>query len=748
MSFYKIVFGLFLSGLLTITPLHAQNNGWCVVMRQGNGAQNFDSGHDFPVSFVQSQKNKRLFIKDITYNNKNWLVVTGVSQYSDQRYQQAHQFPSEWIEQQWSQGFDITHVAYGGDQWTVVMSKGAGLTSENWGKQNSFEDLKTFIRSKWNNGRSIIDIAYGNGEWVAVLAQGSAMSKQTYNWGERFPSEWVNKQYTAGKQISSVTYGEGKWVVVMSEYNDRREESYQISSKFPKTFIDKGWAEGKRICFAQYNYERDLNDAFSQHFRAGLNLANKGDYDRAVYQYTEALKINPRHASAYNNRAWAKYQQGQCRGALSDANRALDLSATTSYYHTRAAIYNCMERYHDALTDLNKAIPTASTNSEKGTLYAERAKARVGMGNTEAALADYSLAIRTNPNQAEYYKQQRKALQRNTSNFKQPTITWDYPYEAFASSTEARYDIKACIHSEGKITSMKLYINGQAFASRGFGVSDDCTASLEQTITLQKGRNNLVIEVTTARGTVQSEKRTIEYNASKGGRYHALLIGVENYNDYAINNLNKPIDDCQALAKTLTEEYTFESHNIHLLGNPTKEQILNKLIYLQERLDNDDQLLIFYSGHGIMKNEVGYWLPSDADKDRRTKWFSNAELRDYVNSIKTQHTLIIADACFSGSIFTGGYRDVTEFACAEMEKIPSRRAMTSGAQTIVPDNSVFFKYLLKKLKDNTSSCLSAETLYTKIKPAVIYNSPNNHIPQFGVMPQTGDEGGNFIFRRR
>jgi hypothetical protein len=83
-----------------------------------------------------------------------------------------------------------------------------------------------------------------------------------------------------------------------------------------------------------------------------------------------------------------------------------------------------------------------------------------------------------------------------------------------------------------------------------------------------------------------------------------------------------------------------------------------------------------------------------------------------------------------------------------MEKITSRRAMTSGANTIVPDNSVFFKYLIKKLENNTTSCLSAETLYTKVKPAVIYNSPNNHIPQFGVMPQTGDEGGNFIFRMR
>ena len=746
MSIYKIIGSCLLSWLL-LSSVQAQNTSWCVVMRQNNGAQNFDSGREFPADFVQTQRNKNLYITDLTYNNRDWLVVTGASKYTAQTHTVADKFPIKWIEQNWNAGYDITHVAYGSTQWVVVMSKGANLTRESWGKKGSFEELRTFIRSKWGDGRSIIDIAYGNGEWVAVLAQGSPLSKQTYNWGTTFPNDWVNKQYQEGRQISSVAYGEGRWVVVMSQYPEQREESYLVSTKFPKAFVERGWADGKRIRYVQYNYERDLGDAFSQHFRAGRSLASRGDYDRAIYQYTEALKLNPNHAGAYNNRAWAKYLQGQCRGALTDANRALGLKASASHYHTRSAIYNCMGRCNEALDDLNKGLALASSSAQ-GDLYAERAQARACLGNNADAIADYNRAITANPSKAQQYEQKRDKLQQKAQQAAQPTVTWDYPYDAFTSTTEARYAIKACIHSEQRIESMQLSINGQVFSARGFGISGDCTATLEQTISLRNGRNTLVIEVKTAQGQVRSEQRTIEYQPNQGGHYHALLIGVENYDDFAINDLEKPIDDCQALARTLTQEYTFESNNIHLLRNPTKEQILDKLVYLQERLGSEDQLLIFYSGHGIMKNEVGYWLPSDAEKDRRSKWFSNAELRDYVNSIKTQHTLIIADACFSGSIFTGGYRDVTEFACAEMEKIPSRRAMTSGAQTLVPDNSVFFKYLLKKLQDNDDSCLSAETLYTKIKPAVIYNSPNNHIPQFGVLPQTGDEGGNFIFRRR
>jgi len=597
----------------------------------------------------------------------------------------------------------------------------AGLTNESWGKRSSFEEIKAFILEKWNDGKDIIDISFGNGEWVAILAKGADYDKQVYNWGSQFPIDWVNKKYEEGKHITS-------------------------SGGFPKDFIQNQWDSNKRIKAIIHNYERDLSTSFDEYFNAGLVEADKNNQDLAIYYYTEALKINPDHAIAYNHRAWAKYLSGQCLGALGDANKSINLSPTEYSYHTRGSIYNCLGRCSEALGDFNLTIRLAS--DKKGYYYADRAKANVCLGKVEEAIVDYNKAIALDANNASKYRTEKAKLAKKQSKNEAPTITWDYPYNAFASSTETTYEVKACIHSNTQIKSVKLYLNGQTFISRGFGIETDCTESVQELIKLQNGKNELEIVVETAYNTVRSEKRIIEYKSSSSGHYHALLIGVENYDDFSINDLEKPIDDCELLENTLINDYTFEKSDIYVLKNPTKEIILEKLIYLQERLTKQDQLLIFYSGHGLVKNEIGYWLPSDAKKDNRLKWFSNSELRDYVNSIKTQHTLVIADACFSGSIFTGGYRDVTEFACAEMEKIPSRRAMTSGANTVVPDNSVFFKYLIKKLKENDASCLSAETLYSKVKPAVIYNSPNNHIPQFGVMPQTGDEGGNFIFRRR
>lgn len=732
--------------LFGLSSLNAQNDTWCAVMMEGSFAQAYDHNAEFPQSFIKKQWDKGQYITDITYSKNEWYVVTAKNKYTQQAYYKDKKFPGTWIEKKWKEGFDITEVAYGSNMWVVVMSKGAGLTNESWGKHNTFEDIKEYIRGKWNDGKDIINITYGNGEWVATLAKGADYHNQVYNTGNQFPTEWVNAKYKEGKHITSLAFGEGNWIVVMSEHSTAYKERYMIASELPTDFIEYQWNNGKRIKALHFNYERDLKASFNELFNAGITASNAGNQDLAIYYYTEALKVNPTHATAYNNRAWSKYLNGQCHGALADADKSIQLGATEYNYHTRGAIYNCLGRCREALSDFNTTINVAT--KKEGYYYADRAKARICLGNVADAIADYDKAIVLDPSNNSKYQIEKEKLERKQKEKEKPTVTWDYPYNAFVSSTEPIYKVKACIHSNSDIKSLKLYVNGKTFSSRGFGVDSDCTESINEQVKLQSGRNELEIVVETAYATVRSEKRVIEYKSVQGGHYHALLIGVENYDDFSINDLEKPIDDCENLANTLTNEYTFEKDNVHMLKNPTKEQILEKLIYLQERLTSKDQLLIFYSGHGIVKNEIGYWLPSDSKKDNRLKWFSNSELRDYVNSIQTQHTLVIADACFSGSIFTGGYRDVTEFACAEMEKIPSRRAMTSGANTVVPDNSIFFKYLLKKLKDNDASCLSAETLYTKVKPAVIYNSPNNHIPQFGVLPQTGDEGGNFIFRKR
>ena len=87
-----------------------------------------------------------------------------------------------------------------------------------------------------------------------------------------------------------------------------------------------------------------------------------------------------------------------------------------------------------------------------------------------------------------------------------------------------------------------------------------------------------------------------------------------------------------------------------------------------------------------------------------------------------------------------------EIAYEKIFEMPSRKAMTSGALSEVPDQSVFIKYLIRRLTENEETYLSSEELFSSFKMAVMSNS--NSAPLYGEIQNVGNEGGDFIFLRR
>jgi hypothetical protein len=236
------------------------------------------------------------------------------------------------------------------------------------------------------------------------------------------------------------------------------------------------------------------------------------------------------------------------------------------------------------------------------------------------------------------------------------------------------------------------------------------------------------------------------------GNYYALIIGIQNYNDKNIPSLDFPLIDAKNLKQVLLEHYSFKESNVELLADPTRKEIIQKLKELRMKLTKEDNLIIFYAGHGYWDEDLqqGFWLPSDASLDDDAEWLSNGRVRDYIRGINTKHTLLVADACFSGGIFKSRKVSLTApKSIQEMYNAISRRAMTSGTLNEVPDKSVFMEYLTKRLKDNTKEFLSSEELFYSLKEAVINNSPIAQTPEYGVIHQAGDEGGgSFIFIRK
>ncbi len=231
--------------------------------------------------------------------------------------------------------------------------------------------------------------------------------------------------------------------------------------------------------------------------------------------------------------------------------------------------------------------------------------------------------------------------------------------------------------------------------------------------------------------------------------YYAFIVGVNEYPDPTIVPLQNPVSDARKFANVLTEQYMFEKENVILMENATRADIIDELDRLTRRVTKDDNLLIFFAGHGFfdLETELGYWLLKDASFTSTANWMANSQIRDYIGAIRSRHTLLIADACFSGGIFQ------TRKAYAEpydqLDRIytkPSRKAMTSGNLSEVPDESIFLQYLVKRLEENKRSYILAEELFSSFKPIVM--SKTSTEPQYGDIKGTGDEGGDFIFRRR
>ncbi len=277
---------------------------------------------------------------------------------------------------------------------------------------------------------------------------------------------------------------------------------------------------------------------------------------------------------------------------------------------------------------------------------------------------------------------------------------------------------------------------------------------------LHEGLNVLEIEATDLRSNSSSElinliylpdrKIQAEENVlERSGEYYALIIGINEYDDPALVDLDNPVTDATMLYSTLIGNYLFDPQNVLLLKNPTRADIIKKLDELSYRLSQNDNLLIFYAGHGYWDEdkETGFWLPADAERFSSVNWIRNSTIQDYIGDIKTNHTLLISDACFAGSIFKtrAAFQDAP-MAINKLYSLSSRKAMTSGTFEEVPDRSVFLEFFLKRLTENNKKYISASELFNSFREAVLNNSPN--IPQYGVIQDSGDEGGDFIFIQR
>lgn len=99
-------------------------------------------------------------------------------------------------------------------------------------------------------------------------------------------------------------------------------------------------------------------------------------------------------------------------------------------------------------------------------------------------------------------------------------------------------------------------------------------------------------------------------NAQTGGKNFALFFANRDYNSHpTFKSLTNPIKDARAVEKELEEMYGFETY---VYEDKDRRFILATLQqWLNRRFGKNDQLFIFFSGHGTFDEltSTGYFVP-------------------------------------------------------------------------------------------------------------------------------------------
>ncbi len=256
----------------------------------------------------------------------------------------------------------------------------------------------------------------------------------------------------------------------------------------------------------------------------------------------------------------------------------------------------------------------------------------------------------------------------------------------------------------------------------------------------------------------QDNREKERFRIKNLGKYYALVIGNNNYSGFVA--LKTPVADATEVSRILQGRYGYKST---LLLNANRYDILSALSELRKKLTKNDNLLVYYAGHGTINETTGqgYWLPIDAESDSIANWIATNSITDILNTMTTKHVLVVADSCYSGVLTrtalarlqSGKTFEQWERWYNKMASLRARLVMTSGGLEPVNDggggqHSIFAQAFIGALEEN-ERLLDGYSLFTRVRDFVkeaVKDLAVKQTPEYAPIKFSNHELGEYLFQ--
>jgi len=206
---------------------------------------------------------------------------------------------------------------------------------------------------------------------------------------------------------------------------------------------------------------------------------------------------------------------------------------------------------------------------------------------------------------------------------------------------------------------------------------------------------------------------------------HIFAIAIDRYENW--NNLRGAKTGLKKFIKVMKKRFGVKETQIAMYKDnlATAKKIEKRLIRYAKsdahKLNNDDQLIIYFAGHGEIDPLSGdsFLIPTEADHYATSTWLSYNFFQGYFRAIEARHILMISDACFSGGAFRGDQQQ-QEPLLKRLHTMPGRHLLTSGGMERVDDSrfkgqSVFSWALNSFLESTDEPVITAQYLADEVQ---------------------------------